>query len=605
MKTRQSTNNPVPISLTLAASIGLLVAVAVGVVFWVQWSTAQRNTIELVTQRANLYADQIIKDLDHQLSPARHQLDFIAGRIERREIDIADGPLFQSTLVSSLAAAPQIISIAFVDDRMQSVGARRSDDGLVRIFKFDRSDNKSIIEAVEQTRDKKDGLWGEIIFIDGFTLVNRRRPIIRDGKYLGVLATLVSITEVSKVIEQFTKSLGGTGFVLYGRDKVLAHSSLKSAHPEQSVANPLVSLGSVNDKVLNGLSAQLSDPENMGTPFANRFERRVVSVGEEKFVTFIHWINSYGDTPWGIGAWLNFRHVDIEKKRVLFAGYIGIGLFFLSLAAAVIIGRSVARPVKRLTDSTARIGRFELSEIDDLPSNWIKELDDQAHSFNTMLSGLKSFETYVPKALVNRLIKGGSGSVVESQEKELTVMFTDIVGFTSMSEGQPAKDVADMVNDHLAILGKCVEDEDGTIDKYIGDALMAFWGAPVDQSDTAARACRTALAMKSGLVADNRMRKEKGMTPVRIRIGIHQGPVLVGNIGAPGRVNYTIIGDTVNTSQRIESLAKQFDQGEDVTILVSGAVAGQVGDLFKVELAGDFEVKGKAEKVTVFRLLAD
>ena len=346
----------------------------------------------------------------------------------------------------------------------------------------------------------------------------------------------------------------------------------------------------------------MADPENKGIPFAGRFERRGITIGNDKFVTFVHWIDRYGTVPWGVGAWLKSSDVDVAMRRVLQAGYVGIALLLIALIAAVVLGKSVARPVQKITESAAKIGTLDLSEIGELPRNWIKELDEQATAFNTMLTALRSFETYVPKSLVNRLIKKDGGSTVESEERNLTVMFTDIVGFTSMSEGQSAKDVAHMINAHLAILGKCVEDEGGTIDKYIGDALMAFWGAPDAQADTAERACRAAIAMKSALEADNRARAEAGQH--RIRIGIHQGPVLVGNIGAPGRVNYTIIGDPVNTCQRIEALGKEFDEGGDVTILVSGEVARQVGTLFDTERAGDFAVKGREEKVEVYRLSA-
>ena len=291
----------------------------------------------------------------------------------------------------------------------------------------------------------------------------------------------------------------------------------------------------------------MADPENKGIPFAGRFERRGITIGNDKFVTFVHWIDRYGTVPWGVGAWLKSSDVDVAMRRVLQSGYVGITLLLIALIAAVVLGKSVARPVQKITESAAKIGTLDLSEIGELPRNWIKELDEQATAFNTMLTALRSFATYVPKSLVNRLIKKDGGSTVESEERNLTVMFTDIDGFTSMSEGQSAKDVAHMINAHLAILGKCVEDEGGTIDKYIGDALMAFWGAPDAQADTAERACRAAIAMKSALEADNRARAEAGQHRIRIRIGIHQGPVLVGNIGAPGRVNYTIIGDPVNT----------------------------------------------------------
>ncbi len=604
MAEQPGTSRPIPISLTLAASIGLLVAIAVGVVFWTQWSTAQKNTNELVSQRANLYADQILKELDAQLQPARHQADFIADRIQRGLLDPADTKLFETALISSLAAAPQIISIAFLNTKLLSVSARRTAWNEVRMFRVDRSATPHIVAAYRQTEAAKTGFWGEIIFVDGLTLVNRRVPVRRNGKFIGVVAALISITEVSNLIDKFTKSLGGKGFVLYGRDRVLAHPILRSAHASQSVKTPLVDLRAIDDAVLNALAVRLDDPNDKGMSFAGRFERRDITIGKDQFATFVHWTNAFGGTPWGIGAWLNSRDVDVAQRRVLQAGYIGLALLLLSLVAAVIVAKSVSRPVQKLTEAANKIGSLELSEIGELPHNWIKELDDQASAFNTMLTGLRSFETYVPKSLVNRLIKRAGGAEVVSEEKNLTVLFTDIVGFTTMSEGQSAKDVAAMINEHLAILGKCVEDEGGTIDKYIGDALMAFWGAPDEQADTAERACRAALAMKSGLAIDNHARAAAGKNRIRIRVGIHQGPVLVGNIGAPGRINYTIIGDTVNTAARIEALGKEFDEGDDVTILISGEIARQMGPAFNAEAAGDFSVKGREEKVEVHRLRA-
>jgi adenylate cyclase len=316
----RSGGTPIPISLTLATSIGLLVAIAVGVVFWTQWSTARKNTNELVSQRANLYADQIIKDLDAQLQPARHQADFIADRIQRGALDPGDAEQFETALISSLAAAAEIVSITFLNTQLQTVGARRETWNTVRMFRADRSGTPHIVAAFRQTEKAKAGFWGDILFVEGLTLVNRRVPVRRDGKFIGLVASLISITEVSNLIAQFTKSLGSTGFVLYGRDKVLAHPILKTAHPGQSVKAPLVALSAIDDAVLNALALQLEDPNDKGTPFANRFERRKVTVGEEDYFTFVHWIGSFGETPWGVGAWLKARDVDVAQRRVLQAG---------------------------------------------------------------------------------------------------------------------------------------------------------------------------------------------------------------------------------------------------------------------------------------------
>ena len=220
-----------------------------------------------------------------------------------------------------------------------------------------------------------------------------------------------------------------------------------------------------------------------------------------------------------------------------------------------------------------------------------------------MLGGLKFFERYVPQRLVNRLMAGGGGEELASAERQLTIMFTDIVSFTSMAEHLPAGEVADFLNHHFTLLVRAVEAEEGTIDKYIGDALMAFWGAPDRQDDHALRACRAALAIAEAVAADNARREAAGRPAVRLRIGLHSGPAVVGNIGAPGRINYTIVGDTVNTCQRLEAMGKDMDQGAAVTILISGATAAHLDDSFTIERAGTFRVRGRNEDLEVYRLL--
>lgn len=281
---------------------------------------------------------------------------------------------------------------------------------------------------------------------------------------------------------------------------------------------------------------------------------------------------------------------------------IGLAIAVLAVLLAIVLGRLFARPIRRVAAESTKISGLDLGQVRPLPGSRITEMDEQARAFNAMLSGLRSFERYVPRRLVSQLIASHSGDEVGSEERELTVMFTDIVGFTAMSERLPAADVARLLNEHFSLLAGCVEAEEGTIDKYIGDALMAFWGAPDSQEDHALRACRAGLAIAEAMAADFAERQADGRPAARIRIGIHSGPVVVGNIGAPGRINYTIVGDTVNTCQRLEALGRDFDRGEAVTILVSGAVATAVGGTLTVEPVGSYGVKGRSEEVQAFRL---
>ena len=156
------------------------------------------------------------------------------------------------------------------------------------------------------------------------------------------------------------------------------------------------------------------------------------------------------------------------------------------------------------------------------------------------------------------------------------------------------------------MLGSAIEAEGGTVDKYIGDAIMAFWGAPEQVPDHAARALRAATEIQRRVRADNDARRVKGDAPLRIRVGIHTGRVIVGNIGSMNRVNYTVVGDAVNTASRIDSLAKEIATEEDCIILTSGDTRDHAGtsdaDLYDLSHLGEREIRGREGTVSIFQL---
>ncbi|WP_420336923.1 adenylate/guanylate cyclase domain-containing protein [Roseibium sp.] len=168
-----------------------------------------------------------------------------------------------------------------------------------------------------------------------------------------------------------------------------------------------------------------------------------------------------------------------------------------------------------------------------------------------------------------------------------------------------ASETAAFVNHHLSLLGAEITRLDGTIDKYVGDSVMAFWGAPDHLDNPADPAARAALAMAAAIRADNLERERRNEPPVRIRIGLHMGPLIVGDIGAPGRVNYTVIGDTVNAAARLENLGKEIDAEADVIILASGEIARGLGSEIRQHPIGPQMVKGKSEPIDVVRLMPE
>lgn len=212
----------------------------------------------------------------------------------------------------------------------------------------------------------------------------------------------------------------------------------------------------------------------------------------------------------------------------------------------------------------------------------------------------QAFALYVSPQVVDQVIADPEKLKLGGQRKTLTVMFTDLAGFTSLSEAMEPEEVAHLLNRHLTDMTRIVFANKGTVDKFIGDAIMAFWGAPLDDEDQAANACRAAAEMDAEMA---KLRKElaaQGAPELFMRVGIHRGSAVVGNMGADNRFDYTAIGDTVNLASRLEGANKVYG----THVLISAAAKEAAPDIvFRV--VDLVQVKGKKEPVEVFTVGAD
>jgi adenylate cyclase len=207
-----------------------------------------------------------------------------------------------------------------------------------------------------------------------------------------------------------------------------------------------------------------------------------------------------------IGRYSPLEELGSELCRLERATWIGVVSVLAAVAGAWLVGYAVGRPILRLARATAAIRDLDLSSARPLVRAGLRELDEAIQAYNALIASLRWFETYVPRNLVKRLMDQGDRAAA-LQEREVTVMFTDIAGFATLAERLSALETATFLNEHFHLLAGCVEAEGGTIDKFIGDSLMAFWGAPETQPDQAARACRAARAIAVTIVADNRSRR--------------------------------------------------------------------------------------------------
>ena len=209
------------------------------------------------------------------------------------------------------------------------------------------------------------------------------------------------------------------------------------------------------------------------------------------------------------------------------------------------------------------------------------------------------FALYVPPAVVDEILQDPSKLVLGGVRREITVMFSDIRGFTSMSERMEPEEVVSMLNEYFTAMTEVIFKYEGTLDKFIGDAIMAIFGAPTDQPDHAERAVLCALEMQRALKGLSDLWKRSGRPSFRVGIGIHTGEAVVGNVGSRMRLQYTAIGDNVNLAQRVEELTKEFG----VDTLITEATYQRVKDLVEVRDLGEVKVRGREEPVRVFEVL--
>ena len=590
----------VPIRVALAFTFGVIIAVIAAALI-LALESGRQNTIALARNRSEKIIDTMVDRTRLHLDPARDQSEFLARLFRDGDIDPQDEAASLSQLRAALAGIPQIAALAVIRTDLKQLRVERHGDDVV-MRELDMRTVPGLDEAFEMARSAGRPVWGELLWSDRLNqpLVNVRTPLWHEGSFLGILLTTVTVAELSSFLAKSPAGSDVGAFILLGRSHVLAHAAL--AHNPQLFKRDkrLPEVTEIGDQVL----ASIWDPDRQAdaTTLAGTSKSHIVTVDGASYVFIYRDISGYSDQPWVVGRYLPLDELGSEVRRLEFAAWLGLAAVVAAVAGAWLVGYAIGKPILRLARATSAIRTLELTSARPLAGSRFRELDEAIRAYNALIAVLHWFETYVPRRLVKQLMAQGEQATA-LVERDVTVLFTDIVDFTSLAERLSASDAATFLNDHFRLIAACVEVEGGTIDKYIGDSLMAFWGAPELQLDHSARACRAASAIAAAIVGDNRRRRELGLPPVRIRIGIHAGPAVVGNIGVPGRINYTLVGDVVNTAQRIEEVAKEcMTDDDEAVVLVSDVVFRSAGSVSAPISVIQHVLRGRHGATNVFRL---
>ena len=265
------------------------------------------------------------------------------------------------------------------------------------------------------------------------------------------------------------------------------------------------------------------------------------------------------------------------------------------MTASLLLARSFSQPVRRLARHTRLIASGDYTTRIHLPRS--DELGSLAESFNVMSTGLAErdqvrdlLDKNVSPEVAASLLK--NGSALGGEEREVTILFADLRGFTPLSETLPPPELLALLNRSLDRMSAEIERQGGVIDKYIGDEIMALFGAPVDVPDGADRAVRAALGMREALATLNREFAAEGRPPLAFGVGINTATVVAGNIGSHRRLNYSVIGDGVNLAARLQPLTRRPEYATD--IIISDLTRHRLApDTYRLRLLGEVPVKGK------------
>lgn len=299
----------------------------------------------------------------------------------------------------------------------------------------------------------------------------------------------------------------------------------------------------------------------------------------------------------------------MQRSIRLTTGILSIVILFISL----IFARTLSKPITELAHVSETIAQGDLSMRARITSR--DEIGALAQTFNTMAQSLEDrmkeihayqaqlksvFKSYVSEPVAEEVIKDPFTLSLGGKKCEVTILFSDIRGFTTLSEKLPPDEVVSQLNTYFSAMIDIIYQQEGTLDKFMGDAILCYWGAPAEIPDHAQRALRCGFQMQEKLKELNEAWKKQGKDTFQIGIGINTGIVVAGNVGDTRKMEYTVMGDPVNLAQRLESLTKEFKS----KILISHNTYEKVKEHITIKNLGEIEVKGKTEKITVYEAIA-
>jgi len=428
----------------------------------------------------------------------------------------------------------------------------------------------------------------------GYPVISAAVPIISRGSsndMIGIVGANLTLRALSEFIKLNQVSANSQIVITDMSGRVFAHEDLNKVLYSEDGSIVFATLNNIDDRYIREASFERIRAGKTNFSF-------VASDGEQIYASFLKFPNST-HLSWQLLIVVPVRDfigkLDDTTRDLAVATAL---IFLCSMLIFYAYSKNIAKSITFLREQSSRIQKLDFGPIAH-KSSPIAEIYELQKSFTLLQNALQSFGRYVPLAIVQDLIKRNEPLNLGVKNEELSIFFVDIENFSTLAEMQASDDLLKQLTEYLTAACESIEAELGTVDKFIGDAVMAFWGAPTPCKDHAVRACSSALRLIGRMNDLNDKWVADGKPAIRVRIGINTSEALVGNMGTPDRMNYTAIGDGVNVASRLEGVNKDYG----TNICISEKVVKSAGNKLNVRYLDKIKVKGRSEELKIFELL--
>lgn len=415
------------------------------------------------------------------------------------------------------------------------------------------------------------------------------------GHTIGVAGADITMTALAGILEEIRIGDEGLVFLLNREGHLISHTETRSSQKgSRFLTSDTDQEAQIDNSVVAAAMSHWTD---------NRREFFRFSIpGDQQ-----NYIGSVAPIPtmFGSNPLLGFAVPDDEfvgaiKRTTKDVLKISAIVLAIAILITVLVARLLSTKLRKLAGEARRIRGFDLGSNPPLESS-VREISDLSQAMASMKSGLRSFGAYVPKDLVRSIIATGEEVEVGGVSRDVTIMFSDLTNFTSKTENLEPEKLMPALSHYFEVMEDQINTHGGTVDKYIGDAIMALWNAPAEDKDHCEHACRAILACRMAEAKINASDSPSPLVPLNTRFGLHCDEVVVGNVGSQSRMQYTVLGAAVNLASRVESLGKVYG----LNTLVTEHVVEQTSHLFLFREIDRVSPAGTTKPVRLYELLGE